>query len=306
MKFYKILEILTECSIDDLKDLDVPYVAVLTADEYVQVRDIFDMNIDMDLDLQNVFFTKAVVNYDALTGTLNIPDHITFSGKKFQLVFALDEKGIVLIDNDDYTEKTVADIQQKRKWKYPSLERFIYDFLEETIKDDLDLLGRIENNLFSIENEIMKGNIEKYPIQLNDIRYDLIDMHTHYEHMFDLTKELEENENEFFSEENLRYFHLFGDRVMRLQDTVSELKEYIVELRTLVSDQLSIKQNNIMTLLTVITTIFMPLTLIAGWYGMNFKYMPELEWHYGYLTVFFVSVLIVVVSLIWFKKKKWL
>ena len=306
MIFYKIEETLTECTAAELSCLDVPYVAILKPEEYDKVKDKFDMKIDMDLDLQKVFYTKAVVNYDALTGTLNIPDHISFSGKKFQLVFVLDEKGIVLIDADDYTENTVRAIQGKRKWKYPSLERFIYDFLEETIKDDLDLLERIENDLFNIEDEIMKGNIEKYPIQLNDIRYDLIDMHTHYEHMVDLAKELEENENEFFNEDNLRYFHLLAERVMRLQDTVSELKEYIVELRTLVSDQLSIKQNNIMTLLTVITTIFMPLTLIAGWYGMNFKYMPELEWHYGYLAVFIVSVLIVIVSLIWFKKKKWL
>ena len=61
-----------------------------------------------------------------------------------------------------------------------------------------------------------------------------------------------------------------------------------------------------MTLLTVVTTIFMPLTLIAGWYGMNFKYMPELNWEIGYPLVFIVSVLIVVLSLIFFKMKKWL
>ena len=61
-----------------------------------------------------------------------------------------------------------------------------------------------------------------------------------------------------------------------------------------------------MTVLTVVTTIFMPLTLIVGWYGMNFKYMPELDKVWGYPVVIGVSVLIVVCSLIFFKKKKWL
>ena len=61
-----------------------------------------------------------------------------------------------------------------------------------------------------------------------------------------------------------------------------------------------------MALLTVITSIFMPLTLIAGWYGMNFKYMPELEYKWAYPLVIAISVLIVVFSLIFFKKKKWL
>ena len=61
-----------------------------------------------------------------------------------------------------------------------------------------------------------------------------------------------------------------------------------------------------MTLLTVITTIFMPLTLIAGWYGMNFRYMPELEWRYGYLAVIVLSAAVIICCLILFKRKKWL
>jgi magnesium transporter len=61
-----------------------------------------------------------------------------------------------------------------------------------------------------------------------------------------------------------------------------------------------------MTVLTVVTTIFMPLTLIVGWYGMNFRYMPELEWHWGYPVIIIASVVIVVASLLFFKKKKWL
>ncbi len=61
-----------------------------------------------------------------------------------------------------------------------------------------------------------------------------------------------------------------------------------------------------MTILTVITSIFLPLTLIAGWYGMNFRYMPELNWPWSYPIVFVVCIVIVVACLIFFKKKKWL
>ena len=66
------------------------------------------------------------------------------------------------------------------------------------------------------------------------------------------------------------------------------------------------KQNHIMTILTVVTTIFMPLTLITGWYGMNFKYMPELDSVYGYPTVIAVSLAVAILSLVFFKYKKWL
>ena len=306
MEHYLIRETLEPCTFEEAQKHEYPFVSVMNSEEYLNIRDRYGMGIDMDLDLSKISYTKAVVNYDALTGTVNVPDHIHFTDQKFQLAFVLDETGIVFIDNDSYTSDVIHDIREKRKWKYPSMERFIYDFLEETIKDDLDFLEKIENELSDIEDGIMKGNIEEYPIQLNDIRYDLMDMHTHYEHLIDMAKEFEENENEFFREENLRYFRLFAERVMRLQDTVSEEKDYIVQLRSLVSDQLSIKQNNIMTLLTVITTIFMPLTLIAGWYGMNFVDMPELKWVYGYPVVIVISILIIVISLIWFRKKKWL
>ena len=79
-----------------------------------------------------------------------------------------------------------------------------------------------------------------------------------------------------------------------------------MQLRDLYKAHIDIKQNRIMTVLTVVTTIFMPLTLIVGWYGMNFRFMPELKWKWGYPVVITISVLIVSGSLWFFKKKKWL
>ena len=79
-----------------------------------------------------------------------------------------------------------------------------------------------------------------------------------------------------------------------------------MQLRDLYKAHLDIKQNRIMTVLTVVTTIFMPLTLIAGWYGMNFHFMPELNWKWSYPVVIILSIAIAVGSLLFFKKKKWL
>ncbi len=306
MKFYLIKEKLEECTMDDIKESSVPYVAVLNSKEYAENKDYFNMGVDIDLDIRHVRDTKVVVNYDALTGTLNVPDNFSFSDDKFKLGFVLDETGIVLVDEDNYTENLVDNIRLSRKWRLPSLERFLYDFLEETIRPDPVVLENVSGDLDQIEQDIMKGKIETYPVQLNDIRSWLLDLHMHYEHLIDLSKELEENENGFFQEENLRYFRLFGDRVMRLQDMVGSMRDYIVQLRNLIGEQLAIKQNHIMTLLTVVTTIFMPLTVIAGWFGMNFTNMPSINSPYGYPLTILGSIAIVLVSLWWFRKKKWL
>ena len=306
MTYYLISETLKECRPEEIQNSEHQFVAVLTPEEYRDAKPTFNMGIDIEVDLDTIQDTKALVNYDSLTGTLNIPDHENFTDQKYRFAFALDEKGIVLIDSSGYASTLTARVQQKKRWKLPSLERFIYDFLEETIANDAIYLETVEKNLEDIEDLIMTGMMEEYPALVNDIRYDLNDLHKHYEHMIDLATELVENENEFFAEENLRYFRTFSERVQRLQDTVVQLRDYTVQLRDMIRDQLEIKQNRIMTLLTVITTIFMPLTLIAGWYGMNFKYMPELNYIYAYPIVIAVCILIVVVSLIWFRKNKWL
>ena len=129
---------------------------------------------------------------------------------------------------------------------------------------------------------------------------------SHYEQLIDLGQELEENENNFFKQENLRYFRLFLNRMARLHDSSTSLRDYTVQLGDQYKANLDIRQNRIMTILTVVTTIFMPLTLIVGWYGMNFRYMPELEWRWGYPVIIVVTLLIAIGCLLFFKKKKWL
>ena len=84
------------------------------------------------------------------------------------------------------------------------------------------------------------------------------------------------------------------------------LREYLLQLRELYQSQVDLQQNRVMSILTVVTTIFLPLTLIAGWYGMNFPGMPEFEWKYSYPAVIVISILIIVLEILYFKKKKML
>ena len=302
--YYLIRESLTPCEEKDIHGGGAQYVAVLSSLDWQRQRECFDMLIDMDMDASQE--TKAVVNKDSLTGTLSIPDRANISGPCHNLSFALDEKGIVLVDDSMYAEEMMRRLSHTKKWRLPGLERFLYDLLELTISDDLTLLESFEHRLNRIEEAILRDEVKTYPKEMNDIRGDLLDLRMHYEQLIDLGQELQENENGFFKEENLRYFHLFTERVVRLRDIVIGQREYVMQLRDLIQSQLDVRQNRIMTVLTVVTSIFLPLTLIAGWYGMNFRYMPELEWRYSYPLVIVISIVIVIVCLLWFKRKKWL
>ena len=306
MKIYIIKNVLEECERDAVLN-GAQYVALLTPEEWLENCDAFDMGIDMELDLNAIQATRADVNYDSLTGTFLVPNRNDLWGEPARFAFALDEKGIVFIDAGGTVERVIEEIRRTKKWKMPGLERFLYDFLEQIIHRDHELLAKYELELDGIEERITKRNAdEKLLERVNDIRGNLRDLRMHYEQLMDLGQELEENENGFFKHEHLRYFHMFIARIANLRDIASFARDYTVQLREIYEAQLNIKQNHIMTILTVVTTIFMPLTLIAGWYGMNFKYMPELELPWGYPAVIAVSAAVAIGFLIYFKKKKWL
>ena len=302
--FFTIEESLKAADRSDIKGKQ--FVAVLSFEEWQKNKDSFEMVIDMDPDLSDIYITKAEVNYDSLTGSFAIPDRKNPSGDDLKFAFVLDEKGIIFIDDHDTALGIIKRIQQTKKWKIPSLERFLYDFLDQIVKDDLRLMEKYEDELDSMEQAIIDGDENLPSGRLNDIRNDIRYLRIHYEQLMDLAAEFEENENGFFELENLRYFRLFINRAERLHEQSTSLRDYTMQLRDLYKAHLDLKQNRIMTVLTVVTTIFMPLTLIVGWYGMNFRYMPELNWEWGYPVVIAASIVIVIGSLLFFKKKKWL
>lgn len=304
--YYLIRKTLTECPPSEFNAAAAPYAAVLTGAEWEKERDRFDMGIDLDMHPNDIHNTEIEVNYDSLTGTFSLPDRRDLSGDELCFSFALDEKGIVFIDDTGTVQPILETIRASRQWKMPCLERFLYDFLEYIVHDDLRLMERYDDALDRIEKDILNGTKEEHLKEINAIRREVGVLRTHYDQLIDFSQELEENENGFFEEENLRYFHMFTNRMSRLYDIVTSLRDYTMQLGDLYQSQIDLTQNRIMTILTVVTTIFMPLTLITGWYGMNFKYMPELDSPWGYPLVIAAALLIAVLSLLFFKKKKWL
>jgi magnesium transporter len=303
--YYVIKGILTDCSKQEALSGPEKYVAVLTPEEWRREIEDFRMGIDLDMVL-DAGITKAEVNYDSLTGTFAIPDRHNLSGREYRFAFACDERGIVFIDSSGVAAKLIADIQKSKKWRMPGLERFLYDFLERIISPDLALMEAYEKELNSIEDAVQRKPERRCLDRVNDIRGELLDLHTHYEQLLDLSQELEENENGFFDPDSLRYFHMFSNRVERLRDMLGSLREYTVLVRDLYQSELAAEQNHTMTILTVTSIIFMPLTLIVGWYGMNFRYMPELYLKYSYPVLILVCIVIVVIMIAWFRRRKWL
>ena len=304
--YYKIAERLEEVKPKSFENLGYQYVAVISSQEWVKTNKKFGMGIEWDINLDEITDTHAEVNIDSLTGTFSIPSRKNTSGPKHNFAFALDEKGIVFVDDEGFAGKIVEKIAQTKKCINPCLERFLYDFLESIIHRDVKIIEKYDARLDEIEKDVLSEESSGSIRELTDIRSELRDLRIHYAQLMDLSQELEENENEFFKENNERYFHLVFQRVQTLHEMTSSLADYTSHIRDLNQTQIDIKQNKIMTILTVVTSIFMPLTLITGWYGMNFVHMPELKEPAAYPIVIAVCILIVIGCLVFFKRKKWL
>ena len=101
------------------------------------------------------------------------------------------------------------------------------------------------------------------------------------------------------------YISNIANKIVRLREDVDSLSSTINHLQDAYSSSLDLKLNHTMKVFTVLTSIFFPLTIITGWYGMNFHFMPELAWKYGYIYVIALSVVVVAVLMLIGKKKKW-
>jgi len=126
----------------------------------------------------------------------------------------------------------------------------------------------------------------------------------YYDRLLSATEAIVENVNGLLSKKEMRYFQIITDRNRRLLESLRFLQDYLSQIREAYQTQVDINLNSIMKLSTVITTIFLPLTLVAGWYGMNFD-MPEYHLSFGYPMVIVGSLVLSLLIIIYFKKHKW-
>jgi magnesium transporter len=163
------------------------------------------------------------------------------------------------------------------------------------IEDDLrefDEIGRgitkkdTINNVFEIRSRIIK--LRRIVIQTRDVLYKIIS-----------SDNKPENGNRHV------YFSDIYDHLLRLSEFVESSLLITSDLRDSYISMNSDRMNRTMMLFTSITTVFVPLTLISGIYGMNFDFMPELNWKYGYFVVLAIMASLAVSMLLWFKKKGW-
>lgn len=222
-----------------------------------------------------------------------------------QIMIYLDREDLFFFCEDSDAEKKVQEIiKEETKSGGLENEQLLYRFFVRLLKDDMRHLDELESAITETENEVIAGSDRGYLDQIIDFRKELLRLKRYYEQLDAIFDGTTENVNELLSDSCIRRFVILGSRVGRYLRSTLNLRDYVAQMREAYQAQIDIQQNDLMKIFTVVTAIFLPLTLLVGWYGMNFP-MPELEWTYGYPTVIVMSAVIVIVLIFIFKKRKW-
>lgn len=181
-----------------------------------------------------------------------------------------------------------------------------YLIVDKLVDNYFPTLYKIEDQLNELEDQgENRANIQEMTEQIYDIRSDLLRIRRTVIPMRDLLYRIINSEKIPGVKGQLAYFTDIYDHLLKLTEMIESNREMTADLRDSYDSLRSNRMNAIMKTLTVITTIFMPLTFIAGVYGMNFVNMPETQWNAGYFVVIGVMVVLGVGMYLWFKRKGW-
>jgi len=286
-------------------EADAKIVQVIGRQEYMDKYDGL-LHQKLLVHTHSVQYCKADLLKDCVIGTFVIPDKEDILRKEAEFDFYMNRDEFMFIDDSGRAEGILKNLVKVQIYDQTYIAHFLFNFMEYLIKGDVNYLQEYENYLSELEETILNGNVKDVNQNMHRIRKKLLILEKYYRQLIDLSESLESNINHLFTEDDCRVFTLFANRVSRLYDNTQTLKEYTMQLREMYQSQIDIRQNIIMRFLTVVTTIFMPLTLITGWYGMNFINMPELNTRFGYVVVIVISIIVIVTEIIIFKIKKWL
>ncbi|KOO48377.1 magnesium/cobalt transporter CorA [Viridibacillus arvi] len=193
---------------------------------------------------------------------------------------------------------------QPQYWKSGAI--FVtYQAIDKIVDSYFPMVYNIEDHLNTIEDELNYQSNTKSMRYVFDLRSDLLHIRRTILPMRDLLYRILNSERFTLIKSERAYFADIHDHLIKLTEMVESNRELTADMRDSHMSMNASRMNGIMMILTIISSIFIPLTFIAGVYGMNFENMPELHWYYSYFIVLAIMLFIAVSMLVWFKYKGW-
>ena len=245
-----------------------------------------------------VFVIVRVPDLESSTGELETNQLSLFIGENF--IISVHHKALEFI-------KKVGESLGKNNRRSITVGpgRLAHNLVDRGVDKFLVLMERLDEEIEELEEQIFEDPQEEILEDISDLRGDLLYLRRIIVPERDQLNKLIHADAPFIKEESKAYFRDIQDNLARVQDLLSNYRELISGARDSYMSMISNKMNEVMKTLTIIATIFIPLTFLAGIYGMNFSHMPELGWPWSYYSLLGFMGLITAGMFYYFKKKGW-
>ncbi len=290
------------------KNLYLAYVDISELENIYQ-----NLNLDQQIIIEcknNNTYTKSnfQIYEDYYFATIVIRNILDINKEygKLGLIF---KKNLLIIINildtpNHELDHKISSILKHLKTNYTQ-DHILSSILNSLIEGYFDQLQYLEQKIISIEKELLKRDISSsLNILIYSLKKELSLYKRYFENLLYLIQNIKNIDDNILNVKNLNYLNNLEKQITGMITTTQYLIENAIHLRDMYQSSLDFYQNRVIKLLTVTTIIFLPLSLIAAWYGMNFKYMPELQYKYAYPIIIIVSIIIIIMCLIFFKRKK--
>ncbi|CAF1121740.1 unnamed protein product [Adineta ricciae] len=255
--------------------------------------------------------TKLDVFEDALFLVMKMiyPDKITQEPCFEQISFYVKENILITVQEkskdifDKIKKKIVHNIGKTRKSK---IDYLFYSLIDTIVDQYMDTLDIVNTKVEAIDDQLMK-NLSRDTLEtIYDLKRQMLDYRRLVSPLKEIINRLQkEEETQIIQESTVIYLKDLFDHVVQVNDTIDTYRETLSSCIDFYMMLNSNAMNEVVKTLTIISTIFIPLTFIAGLYGMNFDNMPEIHWKYGYYVVLVGMAALASIMLIFFKRKNW-
>ncbi|SCL94692.1 MULTISPECIES: magnesium/cobalt transporter CorA [Tissierellales] len=244
-------------------------------------------------------FLYIVAKMIYYSGDELVLEHIRFIlGKNYVISFG-ETKGDVF---DDIRDKIRNEGTQIRKF---GADYLMYSLLDAIVDGYLDVLEVLDEKIDTLEEQVIMNNSQERLYKIRKIKKILLNISKYIWPLREVTSLMGKESNQLIQPSTEPYIRDVYEHIAQAIETTETYREILTGLMELYVSNTSYKLNEIMKVLTIISTIFIPLTFIVGVYGMNFRYMPEIEYRWGYAITWAIMIAISSFMVYYFKKKKW-
>ncbi len=247
---------------------------------------------------QYLFLEMNMLSWDSNSARIDAEQTSLLLGENYLITLQEHDKDVF-----DMVRKRIREGKSRLTLGGP--DYLAYSLIDAVVDHYFLVLENIGEQIEFLEDELVKEPDPETLHAIHDLKRELIFIRKSVWPLREVISALERGDSDLFLEPTLIYLRDVYDHITQIIDTVETFREMASGMLDIYLSSVSNRMNEVMKVLTMIATIFIPLSFIVGLYGMNFKYMPELSWRWGYYMVWGVIIAVVAGMVIYFRRKKW-